>query len=197
MVIAALHRLVARPAVYDLVQAAAGASFVRRRLRDLVPRMPAGSIVIDVGAGTGLYRNIWPASYRYICLDIDPLKLKGFRARHDDQAIEGDATRLPIASASADAVACTLMAHHLDDRQLDAMLCEIARVLKPSGMLLFADPLWRRQRLPGRMLWSLDRGAHPRESGVLQASIERNFQIGRWTEFAFWHRYAACVALKR
>ena len=194
--VTALQRLIASPTLYDLVQIAAGASLVRRRLRSLVPALPQDAIVIDVGAGTGLYRNIWPVARRYICFDLDPLKLNGFRARFSDATVQGDATRLPFATQSAHAVACTLMSHHLSDNQFAAMLQEIARVLKPGGVLLFADPLWRPARLPGRLLWKLDRGSFPRDASTLRQSIERHFRIERWIEFARWHRYAACVAVR-
>ena len=191
-----LHNLVARPGVYDAVQAAAGAGLVRARLRALAPPLPRGATVVDVGAGTGLYRDVWSADCRYVCLDLDALKLAGFRSRHVDAAVQGDATRLPFADRSADAVACTLMSHHLTDVQLAAMLDEIARVLKPAAALLFADPLWRPARLPGRLLWRYDRGAHPRTAEALRAEIGRRFTMEAWEEFALWHRYAACVARK-
>jgi SAM-dependent methyltransferase len=193
-----LHSLVARPGVYDAVQAAAGASLVRAKLRHLVPPLPDRAIVLDIGGGTGLYRDIWPVDCRYVCLDLDPLKLQGFRRRFPDTAaVGGDATRLPVESASIDAVACTLMAHHLTDAQLTELLDEIARVLKPGGKLLFADPLWRPRRLPGRLLWRYDRGAHPRTSRQLCGALRGAFEVERWTEFALWHHYAACIARRR
>jgi ubiquinone/menaquinone biosynthesis C-methylase UbiE len=197
MLTRALHAVVARPAAYDAVQFAAGAALVRRRLARLVPPLPGGAVVIDVGAGTGLYRTIWPsAGVRYVCLDLDELKLRGFRARHSDAAVRGDAARLPFAAGCADAVACTLMSHHLDEDQLTAMLREVARVLKPGGTLLFADPLWRPARLPGRLLWRYDRGAHPRTAEALRGRIAEHLRINRWIEFALWHRYAACAAVR-
>jgi SAM-dependent methyltransferase len=192
-----LHNLVARPAVYDLVQALAGASVVRKHLAALVPPLPAGAIVLDIGAGTGLYRSIWPASVRYICLDLDPLKLAGFRARHPhDAVVRADASALPIATGSVDAVACTLMAHHLPDAVLLRMLEEARRVLKPGGVFLFTDPVWRAAGLAGRILWKYDRGRFPREAEVLRSHIEQRLEVRKWDQFALWHHYVACVAIK-
>ena len=198
MITRMLHRLVARPAVYDLVQTIAGAAAMRRRLASHVPGLPSGATVIDLGAGTGLYRTIWPADCLYISLDLDPLKLKGFRARHPrDRVVVGDATRLPVGNASLDAIACTMMSHHLGDAELSRMLDEVGRVLKPEGIFLFADPVWHPSRLPGRLLWRYDRGAHPRRARELRPCIEARFRIDRWDEFAMLHRYVACLARTR
>jgi SAM-dependent methyltransferase len=192
-----LHKLVSGPAVYDLVQKLAGAAAMRKRLAALAPDLPDCAFVIDLGAGTGLYRDIWSANCRYLCLDLDPLKLDGFRARHPaDLAVLGDATRLPIGTALVDVVACTMMSHHLDDAALTRMLDEVARVLKPGGVFLFADPVWHPARLPGWLLWRYDRGAHPRRADTLRSLIAGRFHIDRWDDFALWHRYAACLARK-
>jgi ubiquinone/menaquinone biosynthesis C-methylase UbiE len=122
------------------------------------------------------------------------MKLAGFRARHADAAVQGDATQLPFADGCADAIACTLMSHHLTDAQLAAMMDEVKRVLKPAGTFLFADPLWAPARLPGRLLWRYDRGAHPRDANTLRDVIAARLRIERWEEFALWHRYAVCLA---
>src|SRR5690349_15538708 len=93
-----LHSLVARPRVYDLCQLAAGAGYVRNRLaRRIRPLRETARIVVDVGGGTGAARSFWARSTRYICLDNDPLKLRGYLAHEPEGlAVLADATHLPF-----------------------------------------------------------------------------------------------------
>jgi SAM-dependent methyltransferase len=202
-----LERIVARPRVYDFVQRAAGAEAVRRRMAALIesavaddaPRTRAGRPrVIDVGGGTGGWRRLWPAGASYVCLDLDPLKLRGFRARHPSGlAVQADATRLPLADAAVDGIACTFLSHHLTDVHVDRMLAECARVLRPGGVFAFADPVWAPARLPGRLLWRYDRGSFPRTAETLREALARHFNVLRWERFAVFHAYALCVASPR
>ena len=192
-----LHKLVARPAIYDLAQTLAGSRLVQSRVAARAPTLLQNAIILDIGGGTGVFRHMWPGDERcrYICVDLDAQKLAGFRAKFPrDAAILADAARLPIADASADAAACTLVSHHLTDHDLDRVLSQAARALKPGGTFLFADAVWRPMRLPSRALWRLDRGAFPRTADALRSAIALHFKIAHWEEFAAWHRYVVCVA---
>jgi ubiquinone/menaquinone biosynthesis C-methylase UbiE len=185
-----LHRLVARPAVYDLCQLAAGAGEVRRRLRRRIAPFRNARMVLDVGGGTGALRSLWPRSTRYICLDIDPVKLQGYRAKHPSGlALVADATRIPLADQSVDAIVCSSVTHHLRDQSLNHLVEECARVLKPSARFFLVDALWKPSRLAGRLLWKYDRGSHPRNADHLRSSVTRHFEIEHWEEFAVWHGY--------
>jgi ubiquinone/menaquinone biosynthesis C-methylase UbiE len=60
--------------------------------------------------------------------------------------IQGDATRLPLASAAFDSVFMLGGIHHVSDRR--ALFAEVARILKPGGWFYFREPvsdfaLWR------------------------------------------------------
>jgi SAM-dependent methyltransferase len=60
--------------------------------------------------------------------------------------IQGDATRLPLASGAFDTVFMLGGVHHVSDRR--ALFAEIARILKPDGWFYFREPvsdfaLWR------------------------------------------------------
>ncbi len=189
------HRLVARPAVYDLVQAAAGEGIIRRWIGRRVRPFRSARFVLDLGGGTGLYRSIWSGASRYCCLDLDAQKLAGFRHRHPaEPAIQADATRLPFGDQALDAVICTFVAHHIDDALLPRFFCEAARALKPQGKFVFAEPIWSRWRIPARLLWRYDRGAFPRSEARLLEMLGQHFTIESFERLALWHDYRLCIA---
>jgi SAM-dependent methyltransferase len=193
----ALHRLVAWPRVYDAVQCLAGAREVQRRLEKQVSRLPVASRVIDLGGGTGISRGLWPADCLYICLDLDPQKLRGFLSKHPGgMAVLADGTQIPIATGSVDVILCKAVSHHLSDPLWLAMLDESARVLAPQGTFVFVDAIWAPTRLVGRLLWRFDRGAHPRSPQALRAFIARRYEVRYWERFATYHEFVLCTAVK-
>src|SRR5689334_9446116 len=100
-----LHRLVAHPWIYDQTQLLAGLPAIHRRLARRIARLPPPGVVLDLGGGTGITRALWPRDCTYICLDIDPLKLRGFREKHPgERALLADATQIPLRDGSADTV---------------------------------------------------------------------------------------------
>lgn len=190
-----LHSIVAQPAVYDMVQTLVGAKAVRRRLDARIAPMRGARLVLDIGGGTGLVGALWSESSRYICLDIDPLKLKGFAAKNPSGiALLADATLIPIASASVDVVLCTNVTHHLSHELLERMVAECARVLKPEGKLILSDAIWAPRRRVGRFIWHYDRGSFPRSAEALREVISRHLRVEQWDQFAIWHEYIIAVA---
>jgi ubiquinone/menaquinone biosynthesis C-methylase UbiE len=185
-----LHKLVAHPRVFDLVQNLVGGAPVAARLREHCRAIPPGALVLDLAGGTGSARQYLPAECRYVCLDNELPKLTGFRAKDaGGNAILGDCTAVPLRDGSVDAVLCIAMSHHLTDEQLCSFWNEAARVLKPDGRFLFFDPVYAPGRLAGRLLWRLDRGAHPRSAGVLLRHLDSCFQVLHHEEFAVYHQY--------
>ncbi len=198
MITGLLHRLVARPRVYDLVQRAVGAAAIRRRLAERILPFRSARIVLDIGGGTGLARALWSEESRYVCLDIDPVKLSGYRAKDPGAlAMLADATDLPVRDKSVDAVVCTSVTHHLLDGQLEMMFAEGARVLKPDGRFILMDAVWAPYRLLGRLLWRFDRGSFPRGIERLRAAMGAHFDLVEWDEFAIFHRYVLSVGIPR
>jgi pyridine nucleotide-disulfide oxidoreductase family protein len=190
-----VHWLVAKPWLYNVAQNLAGAETVRRHLR---PRLQetGGKLVLDVGAGTGLYLSCFPPSARYIWLDPDPQKLDGFRAAPDGarRALLGDATCLGLRRDAVDFAVCTNVTHHLDEKQLAQCVDELARVVR--GKLILHDAV-KTARPVSRLLWRLDRGSHPRTRETLLAAIERRFAIEQVERYSTWHEYLLLVAVPR
>jgi SAM-dependent methyltransferase len=93
-------------------------------------------------------------------------------------------------------VLCVAMSHHLSDSELELALREITRTLRPGGRLMFLDALWSRRWLPGRILWSLDRGSNPRSKEALLSILTKNVRIIRQEEFRLVHEYLLLLASK-
>lgn len=125
-------------------------SVLVRALDDLQRMIPTDGLikrprVIDVGCGFGhsfaeLARRLQPASI--VGLDADP----GLQARAGDEARaclcevelrEANAASTGLADAQFDVVFCHQTFHHIVEQE--AAMAEFYRILKPGGMLLFAE----------------------------------------------------------
>lgn len=113
-----------------------------RLIRDRQPSYPA---IVDVGCGSGrslkLLRDRF-APRRLIGIDIDPemLAVAAAEAARHGVTVEfkqGTSSRLPLPSQSVDMVFCHQTFHHLIDQE--SAIREFHRVLKPGGLLLFAE----------------------------------------------------------
>ena len=189
-----LHRVVAVPRVYDWVQRVVGTPETAQRLRRHLADT-AGKTVLDVGAGTGKARAFVPEDARYVWLDPDPQKLRGFRSKWPgDPALLADATAIPLADKSIDTGISVAMAHHLPDDALARFLGELARVLRDKLVLM--DPVRVGGVVPA-VLWRYDRGAHPRRPGELVAALEPRFRVESVERYRKLHHYLLCVARPR
>lgn len=111
----------------------------------------AGQQVLDVACGSG---NTAIAATRRFCevtgLDFVPTLLDRARARADAEGLpvtfeEGDASRLPFADATFDAVLSTFGCMFAPDQARTA--AEMARVCRPGGKIGMAS--WTPDSLPG------------------------------------------------
>ncbi|QJY46021.1 class I SAM-dependent methyltransferase [Pseudonocardia broussonetiae] len=89
--------------------------------------------VLDLGAGTGKLAAALPPGVRVTAVDPDTAMLRELR-RHVPHAlaVAGTAERVPLAGGSVDAVVVGQAWHWFDP---DRALAEIARVLRPGGVL--------------------------------------------------------------
>jgi ubiquinone/menaquinone biosynthesis C-methylase UbiE len=127
------------PALYDQIgrqyrTTRAADPRITDRLVDLMS-LPAGSVVCDVGAGSGSYTNAL-AARGYRLLAIEPSEVMREQAFPQDQVawVEGVAERLPLPDRCADSIVCTLAAHHFGS--LRDAACEMQRVC-PEGPFVF------------------------------------------------------------
>lgn len=102
--------------------------------------------VLDVGAGESPWREWLPSHCRYLGIDIDNAGDYGMRrARPDIVYYDGGA--MPLADARFDGMLCIEVLEHARDPE--ALMAEMARVLKPGGVLLLSVPFSaRRHHVP-------------------------------------------------
>lgn len=146
---AAMRRLAMRP----IAEAVCG-----RDQRDVA--------LLDVACGTGRLLREIRLQYPAMCLsglDLSPAYLRE-AARHLKglrrvALVEANGEKIPIASASQDIVTTVFLFHELPGQVRKRVVCEMARVLKPGGRLIFID--------------SIQMGDRPGWDGLLEAFPQR------------------------
>lgn len=131
--------------VEALFSGAAGA--MRRRALSLLAkawrgRDHRGLTILDVACGSGGFLKDLRAAFpraRVMGLDLSPTYTAEARDRSGLPTTQAKAERLPFADASLDAVTCIYLFHELPPKVRPKVAAEIARVLKPGGVLAFAD----------------------------------------------------------
>lgn len=109
-------------------------------IADLVD--PTGKDVVDLGCGAGVYARGWLALGAAHVTGVDPSEESLAVAREAAEAgtstfIEAEAASTGLPDASADIVFIRAALHHLDDH--DAFAREVARLLRPGGLLIIQD----------------------------------------------------------
>ena len=148
-----------------------------------------GMLALDLGCGAGrhLHAMFYHAYATVIGVDLlfeDVIRTrKGFEACPDMEPgstrrfglAVADALRLPFRDKSFDIVICSEVLEHIPDFR--GALCEITRVLKPSGKLGVSVPRY----WPEKLCWRLEEryhrapGGHIRifRPGTLRSEVER------------------------
>ena len=184
--------ILGNPRLYDFHQRHAGgrpiAAQVKAALGELGP-----STVLDVGAGTGMVSTLVSPETRYVWLDNDVLKLRGFVSKSIDcMAVLGDAARLPFAEKTADVTVMVEVSHHLPNAVLRTCLEEVGRVTRDR--FVFVDAV-RGRRLRSKLLWQLDLGRFPRTEAELVDALGATFEIQKLSRFRVNHDHVVCTCV--
>jgi SAM-dependent methyltransferase len=174
-------------------------------MRRLLPALP-GPEVLNAGAGAGtLTVKLVDAGLRVTSVDASPALCEWTRAALRARGADGgnpvrcgDLARLDLPDAAFDAAVCAEVLEHLDDDR--ATLSELARVLRPGGLLLVTVPA-----NPDRYDWTDRWAGHRRryEAPVLEARMRAaGFAAPRVQGWGFpltglYHRQVYRRALRR
>lgn len=101
--------------------------------------------VVDVGCGDGnLCRQLAEKGARVTGVEPDPVQAQRNSEKPPTtnvQLLEGRAEDLPLNKNSVDAVLFQYSFHHVPSALMQSAIDEAARILKPDGVLYFAEPL--------------------------------------------------------
>jgi len=139
-------------AVYDRGLKATEDAGLREMRREVLAE--ARGRTIDLGAGTGVNRELFsPQVTELVLAEPDPHMLKRLREKVGEgnsiSVVQASAEALPFEDASFDTAVFTLVLCTVPNPA--AALAEAARVLKPSGKLLFVEHV--RAEDPGLARW--------------------------------------------
>ena len=100
-------------------------------------------VVFDVATGSGYGAELLASVARCVCaVELDWNALAHARRANLRAAnlffVQGDATRLPLLTASADLVVATEILEHVAEQE--ELVCELARVVRPDGAVLISTP---------------------------------------------------------
>ena len=95
--------------------------------------VPSGTgVLLDVACGGGLLAP-HVKTYRHVGVDIGESATR-IAKTHGIETVRGDVLRLPVGNETVDVVVAGEVFEHV--RDLDGMVAEIARVMKPGGTLV-------------------------------------------------------------
>jgi ArsR family transcriptional regulator len=114
------------------------------RARAVTRLVPPGLHVADVGTGTGvLALELARLGCRVVAVDHSERMLEAARAKLEAEGVSGvelrlgEASRLPLADGEVDACLAHMVLHYLPSPA--EALAEMARVLRPGGVLVVVD----------------------------------------------------------
>ena len=101
--------------------------------------------LVDIACGSGGFLRDLSRTFpraRLLGVDLSLAYLEEARSRTGIRAVvQALAERLPFADESLDAITCVYLFHELPPRVRPVITAELSRVLKPGGLLAFADSI--------------------------------------------------------
>lgn len=110
---------------------------VRRWLARMSP-FDDNAILVDVGAGSGLFATEMQQRFRVTAVDPDSNALRLLHTRADLPTVAGSANDLPIKTGTISVLTALDVIEHIDDDR--GAVIEFTRVVKPGGVLILTVP---------------------------------------------------------
>lgn len=117
----------------------------REYFRDLIAAHGAGKSILEIGCGDGGYMFDFARTSARVCgIDVSDVGVESARRKAEELGIDNmefqvmDAEALAYPDATFDVVYGAGVLHHLN---IDRSCREIVRVLKPTGVAIFTEPL--------------------------------------------------------
>jgi SAM-dependent methyltransferase len=147
------------------------------RIRELAPNLRGQ--LIDLGCGAKPYRFLFNVD-KYIGVDIEQ---SGHDHKNENIDVYYDGKTLPFADASLDSVFSSEVFEHVFN--LDELLAEIRRVLKPGGQFLVTVPFcWDEHEVPYDFARYTSYGLrHLLEKNGFEVSVQ--YKCGHYLETLF------------
>lgn len=125
------------------------AAAMRRRVLSVLMKALKGTdqrglTLVDLACGSGAFLKDLAATLpraRLFGLDLSMAYLDQSRRRSGQPVIQAKMEQLPFADNSLDAVTCIYLFHELPPRYRPVIAAEMARILKPGGLLAFGDSI--------------------------------------------------------
>jgi len=164
-----IRHLLAAPFAYDSLQRVLGAYAWRHReiLRHAVPALPQGARVLDIGCGTADILEVIPQHARYYGFDRNERYIvharNRFRGRQAIFVCDDFSGATQAGGERFDLILALGLLHHLDDKEVSALM-EIAKsALTDNGAMITLDPVRTPdQSAMARYLVDHDRGQNVR-----------------------------------
>jgi SAM-dependent methyltransferase len=112
-----------------------GRWYITEFVRSVAGRLPAGTLLLDAGAGECAYKKFF-AHCRYLAMDLGVGESAWNYANLD---LLSRLDRLPLSDGSVDAILCTQVLEHLEWPRESVR--EFHRVLNPGGVLYLTAPM--------------------------------------------------------
>jgi len=113
----------------------------KSKYADLLKYIHAGNHVLDFGTGSGALIAKYAAenNINLTAVDIADNRADEVKRMNTSFMIIDPAANIKLPDSSFDAIICFQILHHIAPEQLDRVLADFARLLKPSGYLLIRD----------------------------------------------------------
>jgi dolichol-phosphate mannosyltransferase len=129
--------------IYELIATLYRTQVIRRRLnRAILSHFPPGSQLLHAGCGSGQVDAVIQKSMDITALDISPSALRLYSKNNPRAAAikHGDILALPFADNSFDGVYNLGVLEHFNREEIQRILAEFYRVLKPGGKVVLFWP---------------------------------------------------------